>query len=282
MDSGHGEGFCIGNILKYSQRYGKKDGKNRNDLLKVIHYGIMRFLHNHDTTEKKLMKLSNDTREVLKNFSTINQNLLVKNGTAIGTMSAMKNIVAKATMPDTFNNEFAIYDLNEFLSAMSLFKDPTLTFDDKSVQFNEEGGGSKLTYMFNGDPLSSLHQRQKSLYSVDVEFTFTQDTFNQILKASIVLGVPDVVLTGTIGGDIKLTVTDRKNDTSNDFSITVGENAPTNFTYYFKVENLKLLSGDYKVEVSEKGISHFTNVSKPIEYFIISPEAIKPEGLYYE
>ena len=79
-------------------------------------------LHNHDTTGEKLMKLSNDTREVLKNFSTINKNLLVKNGTAIGTMSAMKNIVAKATVPDTFNNEFAIYDLNEFLSAMSLFK----------------------------------------------------------------------------------------------------------------------------------------------------------------
>jgi len=97
------------------------------------------------------MKLSNDTREVLKNFSTINQNLLVKNGTAIGTMSAMKNIVAKATVPDTFNNEFAIYDLNEFLSAMSLFKDPTLAFDEKSVCLNEEGGGSNLTYMFS-DP----------------------------------------------------------------------------------------------------------------------------------
>ena len=97
------------------------------------------------------MKLSNDTREVLKNFSTINQNLLVKNGNTIGTMSAMKNIVSKATIPDTFNNEFAIYDLNEFLSALSLFKDPTLSFDEKSVRLNEEGGGSNLTYMFS-DP----------------------------------------------------------------------------------------------------------------------------------
>jgi hypothetical protein len=104
--------------------------------------------------------------------------------------------------------------------------------------------------------------------SVDVEFTFTQDTFNQILKASAVLGVPDVVLKGTAGGTIDLTVTDRKNDTSNDFSITVGDSSPSDFTYYFKVENLKLLSGDYKVQVSEKGISRFENVSKPIEYFI--------------
>ena len=214
------------------------------------------------------MKLSNDTKEVLKNFSTINQNLLVKNGSVIGTMSAMKNIVSKATIPDSFNNEFAIYDLNEFLSAMSLFKDPTLTFDEKSVRFSEEGGGSKLTYMFSDPSIVTAPKTEITMPSVDVEFTFTQDTFNQILKASAVLGVPDVVLKGTTGGDIVLTVTDRKNETSNDFSIVVGENSPTEFTYFFKVENLKLLSGDYKVQVSSKGISHFSNVSKSIEYFI--------------
>ena len=214
------------------------------------------------------MKLSNDTREVLKNFSTINQNLLVKNGTVIGTMSAMKNIVAKATVPDTFNNEFAIYDLNEFLSAMSLFKDPTLSFDEKSVRLNEEGGGSNLTYMFSDPSIVTAPKTEITMPSVDVEFTFTQDTFNQILKASAVLGVPDVVLKGTAGGTIDLTVTDRKNDTSNDFSITVGDSSPSDFIYYFKVENLKLLSGDYKLQVSSKGISHFTNVNKSIEYFI--------------
>ena len=214
------------------------------------------------------MKLGNDTKEVLKNFSTINQNLLVKNGSVIGTMSAMKNIVSKATIPDTFTNEFAIYDLNEFLSAMSLFKDPTLTFDEKSVRFSEEGGGSKLTYMFSDPSIVTAPKTEITMPSVDVEFTFTQDTFNQILKASAVLGVPDVVLKGTAGGDISLTVTDRKNETSNDFSIAVGENSPTDFTYFFKVENLKLLAGDYKVQVSSKGISHFSNITKSVEYFI--------------
>jgi hypothetical protein len=104
--------------------------------------------------------------------------------------------------------------------------------------------------------------------SVDVEFTFTQDTFNAIQKASAVLGVPDVVLKGTAGGDVELTVTDRKNETSNDFSIKVSDNSPTDFTFFFKVENLKLLAGDYKVQVSEKGISHFAHVNKQIEYFI--------------
>jgi len=214
------------------------------------------------------MKLSNDTKEVLKNFSTINQNLLVKNGSVIGTMSAMKNIVSKATVGDTFANEFAIYDLNEFLSALSLFKDPTLEFGDKSVKIREEGGGSAVNYFFSDPSVVTAPKTEITMPSVDVEFTFTQETFNAIQKASAVLGVPDVVLTGTAGGDINLTVTDRKNDTSNDFAIKVGDNAPSDFTYFFKVENLKLLAGNYKVEVSSKGISHFVNTNKQIEYFI--------------
>jgi hypothetical protein len=214
------------------------------------------------------MQLSNDTKDVLKNFSTINQNLLVKSGNVINTMSAMKNIVAKATIPDSFSQEFAIYDLNEFLSAMSLFKSPTLDFGDQSVRLNEEGGGSSLKYFFSDQSVVTTPKTEITMPSVDVEFTFTQDTFNAIQKASAVLGVPDVVLKGTAGGDVELTVTDRKNETSNDFSIKVSDNSPTDFTFFFKVENLKLLAGDYKVQVSEKGISHFAHVNKQIEYFI--------------
>ena len=215
-----------------------------------------------------MMQLSGDTREVLKNFSTINQNLLVKSGNTINTMSAMKNIVAKATIPDTFSDEFAIYDLHEFLSALSLFKSPSLEFTDKSVKLNEEGGGSSLNYFFSDPSVVTTPKTEITMPTVDVEFVFTQDTFNQIQKASAVLGVPDVVLRGTTGGDVLLTVTDRKNETSNDFAIKVGDNSPSDFTHYFKVENLKLLAGDYKVEVSSKGISRFTNMTKPIEYFI--------------
>lgn len=214
------------------------------------------------------MNLSNDTKEVLKNFSSINQNLMVNGGNVIGTMSAMKNIVAKATIPDTFQNEFAIYDLNEFLSALSLFKKPSLNFSEKSVKLDEEGGGSSLNYFFSDPSIVTSPKTDITMPSVDVEFTFTQDTFNQIMKASAVLGTPDVEVKGTVGGDINLVVTDRKNDTSNDFSMKVGENSSSTFSHFFKVENLKLLSGDYNVQVSNKGISHFKNVSKDIEYFI--------------
>ena len=214
------------------------------------------------------MNLSNDTKEVLKNFSSINQNLMVNSGNVIGTMSAMKNIVAKATIPDTFQNEFAIYDLNEFLSALSLFKKPSLNFSEKSVKLDEEGGGSSLNYFFSDPSIVTSPKTDITMPSVDVEFTFTQDTFNQIMKASAVLGTPDVEVKATVGGDINLVVTDRKNDTSNDFSMKVGENSSSTFSHFFKVENLKLLNGDYKVQVSNKGISHFKNVSKDIEYFI--------------
>ena len=214
------------------------------------------------------MNLSNDTREVLKNFSSINQNLMVNSGNVIGTMSAMKNIVAKATIPDTFQTEFAIYDLNEFLSALSLFKKPSLNFSDKSVKLDEEGGGSSLNYFFSDPSIVTSPKTDITMPSVDVEFTFTQDTFNQIMKASAVLGTPDVEVKGTAGGDVNLVVTDRKNDTSNDFSMKVGENSSSTFSHFFKVENLKLLSGDYNVQVSNKGISHFKNISKDIEYFI--------------
>ena len=212
------------------------------------------------------MKLSNDTREVLKNFSTINQNLLVKNGNTIGTMSAMKNIVSKATVPDTFENEFAIYDLNEFLSAMSLFEDPELDFGDSSVKISQ--GGQSLNYFYSDPTVVTTPKSDITMPDPDATFTLKQSVFNQVLKASSVLGVPDMVLDVNENGQMNLRVSDRKNDTSNSFSVEVGEGGTPNQKFFFKVENLKLLSGDYEVKVSSKGISNFKNVNKDVEYFI--------------
>ena len=213
------------------------------------------------------MKLSNDTKEVLKNYASINANLLVTAGNKIATMSQMKNIVSTATVPDTFDSDFAIYDLNEFLSALSLFNDPELTFGDQNVRIAQ--GSQDLTYFYSDPSVVTTPKTEISMPSVDAEFTLTKDTFNQVMKAAAVLGAPDMVL--DIGTDsiMDLRVSDRKNDTSNSFSIEVGAESPAKGKkFYFKVENLKLLSGDYKVQVSSKGISHFSNVSKSIEYFI--------------
>ena len=212
------------------------------------------------------MKLSNDTREVLKNYSTINANLLVTSGNQIATMSQMKNIVSKATLPDTFESEFAIYDLNEFLSAMSLFDDPELDFGDSSVKISQ--GGQSLNYFYSDPTVVTTPKSDITMPDPDATFTLKQSVFNQVLKASSVLGVPDMVLDVNETGQMNLRVSDRKNDTSNSFSVEVGEGGTPNQKFFFKVENLKLLSGDYEVKVSSKGISNFKNVNKDVEYFI--------------
>ena len=212
------------------------------------------------------MKLSNETREVLKNYSTINANLLVTSGNQLTTMSQMKNIVSTANLPDTFDTEFAIYDLNEFLSAMSLFEDPTLEFGDNSVSISQ--GGQSLKYFYSDPTVVTTPKTNISMPEPDATYTLTQSVFNQILKASSVLGVPDMVLDINDNGVMKLRVSDRKNDTSNSFSVEVGEGGSPNQKFFFKVENLKLLSGDYQVKVSSKGISNFKNINKDIEYFI--------------
>jgi len=212
------------------------------------------------------MKLSNDTREVLKNYSTINANLLVTSGNQIATMSQMKNIVSKATLPDIFESEFAIYDLNEFLSAMSLFDDPELDFGDSSVKISQ--GGQSLNYFYSDPTVVTTPKSDITMPDPDATFTLKQSVFNQVLKASSVLGVPDMVLDVDETGHMNLRVSDRKNDTSNSFSVEVGEGGTPNQKFFFKVENLKLLSGDYEVKVSSKGISNFKNINKDVEYFI--------------
>ena len=213
------------------------------------------------------MKLSNDTREVLKNYASINANLLVKEGNQISTMSQMKNIVSVATLPDTFEKEIAIYDLNEFLSAMSLFDDPELDFGDSSVKISQ--GGQSLNYFYSDPTVVTTPKDNITMPEQDASFTLKQSVFNQVLKASAVLGVPDMVLDVDGEGNMSLRVSDRKNDTSNSFSVTLeGKSEVQDQKFYFKVENLKLLSGDYEVQVSHKGISNFKNLNKNVEYFI--------------
>jgi hypothetical protein len=213
------------------------------------------------------MKLSNETKEVLKNYSSINANLLVAAGDTISTMSQMKNIVSTSKLPDTFETDFAIYDLNEFLSALSLFKDPDLNFGEKSVKISE--GSQGIEYFYSDPSVVTTPKTSITMPDVDAEFVLTQSVFNQVMKASAVLGAPDMVLYCD-GEKYFISVTDRKNTTSNSFKVEVGESEESHSLVecYFKVENLKLLSGDYKVEVSSAGISKFTNVNRDTEYFI--------------
>ena len=220
------------------------------------------------------MKLSEQTVSILKNFSTINQNLVIKEGSEISTMSAMKNIVSKSEVEETFPVEFAIYDLNEFLSAMSLFTNPDLDFNDNFVVITEAGSNSKsLKYWYSEPSVVTTPSKEITMPSVDVEFPMNSGILSEVQKAAAVIGAPDMVLE-----DDELRVTDKKNDTANSYSTSLDTKSDDDASYkfWFKVENLKLLPGDYDVQVSEKRISHFQNKKTPIEYWI----ALEPESTY--
>ena len=222
------------------------------------------------------MKLSNNTTSVLKNFSTINQNLVIKEGNTIATMSAMKNIVAKAEVEETFPQEIAIYDLNEFLGALSLFSSPILDFNDSYVMISEETKPTtKMKYFYSDPSVVTTPTKMITMPSEEVKFTMSNDDLNKLKRAAGAIGAPDMVLERK-DNISSLTVKDKKNDTANNYSLDVDTNGEGQFNFFFKVENMKLLDGTYDVEISSKNISHYKNKTIDIEYWI----ALEPESTY--
>ena len=218
------------------------------------------------------MKLSNETVSVLKNFSTINQNLVIKGGNKIATMSAMKNIVAKAEVIEDFPQEFAIYDLNEFLSAISLFSKPELEFENDFVMITEEGTSTSLKYWYSDPSVVTTPTKDITMPECEVKFNLSSDTLSTVTKAAAVIGAPDMALES---GSLK--VTDKKNATANNYALDLDVDSQSeNYKFWFKVENLKLIQGSYDVQVSSKNISHFKNSTGNVEYFI----ALEPESAY--
>tara|TARA_B100000780_G_C21116021_1_gene451536 strand:- start:1737 stop:2414 length:678 start_codon:yes stop_codon:yes gene_type:complete len=223
------------------------------------------------------MKLSDKTVSVLKNYSTINQNLMIKVGNTLSTMSAMKNIVAKATVSETFEKDVAIYDLNEFLAALSLFENPDLDFQDKFVIMKDKTN-NVLKYWYSDPSVVTAVKDEINMPPAEISFNLSDKVLSDITKAAAVIGVPDMVLhNGT------LRVTDKKNDTANMFSMEVDYDKmdhetpiPVDHKFWFKVENLKLMPGTYNVGVSKNKISNFKNTQVDIEYFI----ALEPESYY--
>ena len=222
------------------------------------------------------MKLSEHTTSVLKNFATINQNLVIKEGSELLTMSAMKNIVAKATVEESFSKELAIYDLNEFLAAMSLFKSPILDFDEQFVTITEENEPRKKLKYFYSDP-SVVQSPSKTITmpSEEVTFELNSNNLSEMKRAASVIGAPDMVLE-RLNGSSSLVAKDKKNDTANNYSSDINTKGDGEFKFFFKVENLKLMDGSYDVSVSSKNISHFKNKSSEVEYWI----ALEPESTY--
>jgi len=222
------------------------------------------------------MKLSSHTTSVLKNFATINQNLVIKEGNSIATMSAMKNIVAKAEVEETFPQEIAIYDLNEFLGALSLFTSPILDFSENYVMITEENKPStKMKYFYSDPSVVTSPQKMITMPSEEIKFTMDKEDLLKLKRAAGAIGAPDMALERK-DGTSSITVKDKKNDTANNYSLDVDTNGDGEFNFFFKVENMKLLEGTYDVVISSKNISHYKNKSSDIEYWI----ALEPESTY--
>ena len=220
------------------------------------------------------MKLTDNTLTILKNFAGINNSNLVKQGTKLRTISVAKNILAEAVIDEEFPRDFAIYDLNQFLNGLSLHQDPEMDFKEESYLSIREGK-RRVKYFF-ADPnvIISPPDKDITLPSEDVHFQLDSTSLEKLLKAAAVYQLPDFCV---VGGDgvVKLVVRDKKNDTSNEFAIVVGE-TDKEFTFNFKVENIKIIPGAYDVIVSQKLLSLFTNTHHDLKYFI----ALEPDSSF--
>jgi len=221
------------------------------------------------------MKLSEKTVNLLKNFAGINQSILFKKGNKLRTMSVMKNILAEAEVEEEFPKDFAIYDLVQFLNGVSLYTNPQIEFTTDSNLTIREGKDRKTKYFF-ADPSVVVAPPEKSiaLPTEDVCFSLDSDQLASLMKASAVYQLPDLCAVGE-AGVVKLVVRDKKNDTSNEYSINVGM-TDAEFSLNFKVENIKILPGTYDVVISEKLLSRFVNTNYNLTYYI----ALEPDSTF--
>jgi hypothetical protein len=220
------------------------------------------------------MKISQQTLSILKNFSTINGNILVRAGSTLSTISPQKNILASAVVSENFPNTFAIYDLGQFLGAISLFEDPDFEFTDKFV--NISSGKRSIKYWF-AEPSMIIAAPEKKLQLPTEEVTFdaSATSINEVLKAASVLQAPEIAVVSDGATNTQLVATNVKNDTSNEYHVDVGQVNSAKFRMVFKSENLKLISGDYKVSISSKGMGKFANEKAGLEYFIATESSSK-------
>lgn len=209
------------------------------------------------------MKISTNTINVLKNFAKINPSMVFPEGNVLKTISPSKTIMSKAVVQESFPKRFAVYNLNQFISTVSLVSDPVLKFTDNSI--NIVSGNEKFDLVYTDETnITKVPDKEIKLPSVDVSFTLTQDLFSKLEKAAGVLSLPEVAVVGD-GNKIYIQVYDSKNATGNTYSVEIGETNKS-FKAIFKLDNLKLISGDYEVTISAKGISHF--LGKEAEYWI--------------
>ncbi len=214
--------------------------------------------------------LSKNTLDVLKNFSTINSSIVFRSGSTVRTISNAENILAKFTGEEVFPVDFAIYDLSQFLSGISLFSDPQLEFDNENF-VSIRGGRQSAKYFFS-DPeitLKSAPEKNVKFPGADLQFNLSSDDLIALQKASAVYSLPDLTFQSEEESDtIKLILRDKENDTSNTYDQSISGCATGTYSLDLKIENIRLLPGDYTVKVSKHLISEWTNTNVDLTYYI--------------
>lgn len=210
------------------------------------------------------MKLSKDTLSVIKNFAAINSNLSIKVGNKITTISSGKNIMAEAIVAESFPIDFGVYDLNEFLGAMSLFESPELDFSTKSVSIKE--GKNSVKYYAANQSILTIIPSIKQFPTPDIEFDLPGAMLSQIQRVSSILRATDFSVVGD-GNTIAVVVGDKSNPTGNTFESELGD-TDKSFKVNFKVENLKMMAGDYRVSIGGKKISRFQATNTQLTYYV--------------
>jgi hypothetical protein len=215
-----------------------------------------------------MMQLSDNTLAVLKNFASIQPNVVLQEGNVVKTIAEAKNVMAVATLDQSFDKEVGIYNLDEFLSVLGLVDSPDLNFHDDFVTVQSGAGRSQVKYFYSDPSILTSPAKDIPMPESEVEFTLDEATFKKILRAAGALGHEKMTITATDGG-VKLTVVDNTDATSNAFEIVVpGKVDSENFTFVMNIANLKLIPGDYDVKVSSRLISNFKNKNADVEYFI--------------
>ena len=222
------------------------------------------------------MKLSIDTLSVLKNFASINQGIMFKKGKTLRTVSPQKNVMAEATVSDEFPTDFGVYDLNNFLSVLSLHKEePTIDFQDNNVLISGLQGRSKIKYRFCA-PHMIVVAPEKAITMPDPEISFElkAEDFDWIMKAASVLSSPCITVESD-GSKVFVTTYDPSNDAAHTDALEICNGTGTSYKMVFKLENIKMLPGSYDVKISSKGISNFKHKTLNVQYWIATETGSK-------
>lgn len=219
------------------------------------------------------MQLSQETTSVLKNFASINPNLLVKPGKSLRTISPTKSVMARAIVDESFDKGFAIFDLSQFLGRLSLFDKPELTISDSFMEISEGEEYSEFAFAAP-ENIVAPPEKEITLPKAEINFELTEKDFSKVMKAMSVSGLPEIAVTGE-DGKLSLQAIDSKGVSKDVFTINIGKTKLA-FRMIFRADNLKIIPGDYTVAISSKGLAHFK--SEKVEYWIAVEQNSKFEG----